>query len=285
MKVTNIDLYKYFGWPKPNKYAKGILHGIFFDHDLDDTEMCPKRLHPIMLVIPGGGYHFVSQREANPVALAFLRHGFNAFWLDYSIAPKNKYPTMLVEAMMALTYLYKKAESMHSDPEKITVSGFSAGGHLAGMLASLSEEEKQLFYPYGKCGAHLRSVVLGYPVVMDDTEGVSIRNLAGPEDPNPSRFCITNRDLSSFPPCFIWTTKEDTVVDPTTNAQALKDALDRNGVKCQLVLYPRGVHGLSTGDENTYLDHWEDINIRKEVFGWPELAVEFINSVGGGIKD
>ena len=247
MKVTNIDLYKYFGWPKPNKYAKGILHGIFFDHELDDTEMCPKRLHPIMLVIPGGGYHFVSQREANPVALAFLRHGFNAFWLDYS--------------------------------------GFSAGGHLAGMLASLSEEEKQLFYPYGKCGAHLRSVVLGYPVVMDDTEGVSIRNLAGPEDPNPSRFCITNRDLSSFPPCFIWTTKEDTVVDPTTNAQALKDALDHNGVKCQLVLYPRGVHGLSTGDENTYLDHWKDINIRKEVFGWPELAVEFINSVGGGIKD
>ena len=122
-------------------------------------------------------------------------------------------------------------------------------------------------------------------MVMDDTEGVSIRNLAGPEDPNPSRFCITNRDLSSFPPCFIWTTKEDTVVDPTTNAQALKDALDHNGVKCQLVLYPRGVHGLSTGDENTYLDHWEDINIRKEVFGWPELAVEFINSVGGGIKD
>ena len=64
MKVTNIDLYKYFNWPKPNKAAKGILHGIFFDKETDgDLEVNKKRLRPMMLIFPGGAYTSVSQRR------------------------------------------------------------------------------------------------------------------------------------------------------------------------------------------------------------------------------
>ena len=127
MKVTNIDLYKYFNWPKPNKATKGILHGIFFDKETDgDLEVNKKRLRPMMLIFPGGAYTSVSQREATPVCVSFLKYGFNCFYLEYSTAPKNRYPTMLIEAMMALTYLYKKAKDFYSDPNKITLCGFSA---------------------------------------------------------------------------------------------------------------------------------------------------------------
>ena len=40
---------------------------------------------PGIIVIPGGGYSFCSDREAEPVAMAFLNAGFDAFILRYSV--------------------------------------------------------------------------------------------------------------------------------------------------------------------------------------------------------
>lgn len=285
MKVTNIDLYKYFGWPKPNKYAKGILHGIFFDHDLDDAELNKKRLHPVMLILPGGEYTFVSQREATPTCISFLKYGYNTFYLEYSAAPKNKYPTMLIEGMMAITYLYKKAKDIYSDPNKITVCGFSAGGHLAGMLCSLTKEERELFYPYDKCGAHLKGAIFSYPVVSNDTAGHSLNNLLGEDYPNKKAFDIVNRANSSFPPSYIWTTAEDTTVDPKLNSDRLKAKLDELKVSNKYHVYPHGEHGLSTGDINTYLSSSKDKAVANSISSWVEKASEFLDSVGAGLSD
>lgn len=285
MKVTNIDLYKYFGWPKPNKYAKGILHGIFFDNELDDAELNKKRLHPMMLIIPGGSYAFVSQREGTPTCISFLKYGYNTFYLEYSVAPKNKYPTMLIEGMMAITYLYKKAKDIHSDPNKITVCGFSAGGHLAGMLCSLTKEERELFYPYDKCGAHLKGAILSYPVVKDEINGNSLNNLLGEDFPNKKAFNIVNRATKEFVPTYIWSTAEDDIVDPKENAERLHMKLDEFKVPNKYHLYPRGGHGLATGDINTYLANCPDIEIHKSISSWVEEASEFLNSVGAGLSD
>lgn len=53
-------------------------------------------VHPCLVVCPGGGYEFCSQREAEPIALQFLSEGFNVFILNYSVAP-HRYPTQLRE--------------------------------------------------------------------------------------------------------------------------------------------------------------------------------------------
>ena len=50
---------------------------------------------PAMLVIPGGGYNFCSDREGEPVALAFMAMGFNAFVLRYSIKENAAFPAPL----------------------------------------------------------------------------------------------------------------------------------------------------------------------------------------------
>lgn len=287
MKVTNIDLYKYFNEPRPNKKARGMLHGLFFDHDLDDKEMCPKRVHPMMLVIPGGGYCMVSRREANPVCLAFAREGFNCFWLDYSVAPDNYYPTALCEAMMALTYLYKKAKHFNSDPKAIAVSGFSAGGHLAGLLGTLSDEEKSLFPPLQKCEAKVAALVLGYPVVgplEPDCSSQYFAYLVGPTDPNPNRMSLLRRLDHGVPPSYVWATEEDTVVPPKTNAEVFVNALKQKKVPCQYHLFQHGAHGLSTCDPNTYLMQ-QDHQAADEARGWVEEAAQFLASVGVGIRE
>lgn len=284
MKVTNIDLYKYFGWPKPNKYAKGILHGIFFDHDSDDAEFPKKRIHPIMLIIPGGGYSFVSQRESAPVCISFLKYGYNCFYLEYSVTPHNKYPTELIEGLMAITYLYKKAKDINSDKDKISLCGFSAGGHLVGLLSSLTKEERELFYPYDKCGAHIKAAIFSYPVINYEGSDEWFSNLLGKDYPAKERFDITSRLNSSFPPSYIWASEKDELVDPHLNAEYLKMALDKAKVPNKFHLYPNGMHGLSTGDINTHPVN--DVNKEEfdNVTSWVEEASSFLSSIGAGLK-
>ena len=84
-----------------------------------------------ILVIPGGGYSCVcSDREGEPVALAFAAKGFNAFVLHYSVGEKALFPRPLIEASMAIKYIKDNAEKHCGDPERVFVTGFSAGGHL-----------------------------------------------------------------------------------------------------------------------------------------------------------
>ena len=40
---------------------------------------------PAVLIIPGGGYHFCSEREADPVAFPYMKAGYHAFILRYSL--------------------------------------------------------------------------------------------------------------------------------------------------------------------------------------------------------
>ena len=43
-----------------------------------------------IIICPGGGYEFTSDREAEPIALKFVAQGFNAIVIRYSIAPVRR---------------------------------------------------------------------------------------------------------------------------------------------------------------------------------------------------
>lgn len=56
---------------------------------------------PAVVVVPGGGYDHVSPREGEPVALRLLAMGYQAFVLNYSVAPAV-YPLALQELARAV---------------------------------------------------------------------------------------------------------------------------------------------------------------------------------------
>ena len=92
-----------------------------------------------ILVIPGGGYGSVcSDREGEPIAMAFMPYGYNAFVLHYSVASVNKrtFPSQLIEASKAMKHIKDNAKEYNIDPERVFVTGFSAGGHLAATLGA-----------------------------------------------------------------------------------------------------------------------------------------------------
>ena len=83
MKINEIDLYEYFGVKKPEN-GVGVIYSYVNDNS---REIELERKHPAMLVIPGGGYSMTSDREAEPVALAYTAKNFNSFVLRYSCSP------------------------------------------------------------------------------------------------------------------------------------------------------------------------------------------------------
>ena len=83
------------------------------------TEMPALDRCPAILIFPGGAYAFCSDREADPVALAFLNAGYNAFVLRYSVSQncpvEEVYTNAFAEAQEAMDYLHQNAGDLHID--------------------------------------------------------------------------------------------------------------------------------------------------------------------------
>ena len=89
---------------------------------------------PMVLLCPGGGYGYTSDREAEPIALQFLSMGYHAAVLRYSCAPA-RYPTALLELARSVLLIREHAVQWHVDTDRLVIQGCSAGGHLAACYA------------------------------------------------------------------------------------------------------------------------------------------------------
>ena len=211
---------------------------------------------PSMLICPGGGYSMCSPREAEPIALHFLPEGFNVFVLWYTCAPA-KFPTQICEVAAAMELIYKNAKEWYCDTEKISVIGFSAGGHLAAHYStSFDCAEVREIFPESKAPA---ASVLCYPVISA-VEGKchigSFERLVGNyplNDEQMKRFSLENAVKENTPPAFIWHTASDTIV-PVYSSLVYANALSEYKIPFELRIFPEGQHGVATCDEKTLDD-------------------------------
>lgn len=245
-----------------------------------DGEMAPYNQNlPAMIAVPGGGYHFVSEREGDPVAVEFFNRHYNAFTLVYDIAPAARYPLALTELACAVDYIKTHAEKLHVDRKRVFAAGFSAGGHLVGCLANFY---KNLPVPEAdgkKLDAALTGIVLGYPVITPGSHGGSFENLLGTKDmnaPEAQALSLEKTVTPDNPPCFIWTTAEDTCVDPMATVM-YTTALIKNKVTVESHIFPYGWHGSSVGDERVFTAEQATNFVR--VREWTDLAAKFLESL------
>ena len=109
------------------------------DHFITDRESLllreyiPKNIekNKVVLFFHGGGY-VLSSVKTHDEMVSFISDNLGAkvFSLDYSLAPENKYPSALNEALFAYEWLI----SHGYDSEEISLCGDSAGAHLAASL-------------------------------------------------------------------------------------------------------------------------------------------------------
>ena len=212
-----------------------------------------ERKHPCILICPGGGYAYCSQREAEPVALHFLPEGYNVFVLDYSVAP-NRFPAQLREVAAAMEVIHSHADAWHCDVSRVAIMGFSAGGHLAAHYSTCYDwPEVREVFPDSK---PVQASILCYPVISADpcvAHLGSFENLLGHSpltQEETERFSCHLQVTGRTPPAFLWHTAADDCV-PVMNSLLYAQALAANRVPFALHVYPVGRHGLSTVDEQT----------------------------------
>ncbi len=242
-------------------------------------EITTKR-RPAMIIFPGGGYEFTSDREAEPIASAYFAAGYNCFTLRYICGKKAAISNPLYDAAAAIAFVRTNAEKYCIDPEKIAVIGFSAGGHLAAYISTQWHREdirEKLGIDNKLCKPN--AAVLSYPVITQNVPShvVSFDNLLGKErDEQLSATANLETHVDERTcPCFIWATASDEVV-PVANSIAFANAMIAKGIDCELHILPHGPHGLSLCTPETAPDWGTEDYIIPYVGRWVDWSLKWL---------
>ena len=229
-----------------------------------------------ILVIPGGGYAEVcSEREGEPIAMAFIPHGYNAFVLHYSVN-KNPFPSHLIQASKAIKHIRDNAEKYNINPDKIFTVGFSAGGHLAASLGTMWHKQEiydKIDMPFGYNKP--TGVMLIYPVISAEYHKLSFDNLFMNTDYTDIADIEKNVSKNTCP-AYILHTSNDEIVD-VRNSLTLANALATNNIKFEMHIYPDAPHGIALANEITKcgVEKWCNPSIAT----WVDNAVKWADNL------
>lgn len=238
---------------------------------------------PAMIVCSGGGYHDLAARESETIVRTFLGAGMNVYLLRYSVEENARDYAPLIEAAMAIRYVRENAVAHNTDPHRVFICGFSAGGHLAassGILWNIPEVRDALEISTGKYPEGINrpdGMILAYAVITSGkyTHKGTFCKLCGSKEPTEEemkRFSLELHVDETSTPAFIWHTVTDICV-PVQNSLLLVNALLEHGVSLEAHIFPEGVHGLALANKETWTGQ-EHLNM-PHVQCWVDLAIRW----------
>lgn len=249
-------------------------------------EICISK-RPLILICPGGGYEFLSDREGESIAFQFNSFGYHAAIINYSIKDAT-YPTQLLEVSAAVKYFKDNAAEYDIDPDRIAIYGASAGGHAAANYATgyfrpevtdVLKVSPEYLRPAG--------MILAYPVITSGefAHRGSFDNLLGTKKDNTELLkyvSIENRITKETPPAFIWHTFPDDCV-PLQNTLLLADAMKKANVPFELHVFPTGGHGLGLATDITLSPYKSELD--EGAKQWIDLCRSWLRRLFGPIVE
>lgn len=244
---------------------------------MGDCNPAPRRA---VVICPGGGYHFLSEREAEPIAKKFLAAGFNVFILRYTVGEGAQNYQPLIQVGLAIKHVRENAERYHIDPRYVYTCGFSAGGHLACSAGTLwNIPEVQAYMGDAPEGINRPTgMILTYPVITGGkwAHRGSFNNLLGMkttgDEPELDALSLEKHVGPHTPPAFIWHTFTDKTV-PVQNALLFAEAMTAAGIPFELHIFPEGPHGLSLANEE--VANGDPTKIYPHLQCWIDLAIKW----------
>lgn len=262
---------------------------------------------PAIIICPGGGYLGLSDREAEPIAIKFSSQGYHTFVLRYNTCfneinndfnnlpepnEKSIYPGPLFDLAKAMMIIKENSEEWFVDSDRISICGFSAGGHLVASMG-VHWQEDFLKERFGVDSETFKpnALILGYPVIdysimkekVDEEKNqylkefwkVSNKAIFGSDNQTKeelAKLSPTNYVNKNTPPTFIWHTADDGFVY-VENSLAFAGQLSKNKVPYELHIFESGPHGLALCDETTAN---EEIHINSHCATWFNLAISWL---------
>lgn len=217
-------------------------------------EMPQNKTRKAILIFPGGGYRICSSDEGEPVALAYLEKGFNAFVLNYSVNPnlkdeeaKGLVDKALSDAVAAMRYLKANCEKLEIEADHITALGFSAGGNLALLLSVFSAEKPEC-------------MLLGYADFEDAWKKVTLGETS-----------IVKGVDKNTPPAFLFLNQGDGIVPPH-HALQFADKMWSLGIPFEMHVFVTGDHGLGLANKTAKI-------VDEDFAQWLPLSLRFIQNI------
>lgn len=274
----------------------------------DDT-----RTRPAIIICPGGSYMYCSDREAEPVAMAFNSMGFNAFVLRYSVYGQGKttdqilaegqfpvkedvvFPHALHETAKTFEIIHKHASEWQVNTDQIGLIGFSAGGHNTGMYGNLWSQPviqdatsltgDQLKPAFNISSYALTDIAYYFgknvqnpdPNVQAYATAISLACFGKPQPTTEEvvKYSIPSTVNADTPPTFIWATREDQVVN-VRDSISFALALEENEIPFEMHIFQKGPHGLSVANESSAL---YPVQINKTAAQWLPLAENWLKQI------
>ena len=243
----------------------------------------------LVLICPGGGFIFKSDREAQPIAARFNAMGMHAAVLFYTA--EDHCPDVPNQASKevheALKILIEQKENYLFDENQVYLCAFSAGGYIAPNYIRRRKE-------YDDIHVQIKGLILGYPAIHLLPKGKDEKQFGKAEwikQSHNMRFfgaekvtdeMIKDADLSlhieeNQPAVFIWTTFEDQLVDCKDSIRYALACAEKH-VPVEFHLYEKGEHGLALCDCTTAR---KPSHFNSHVKSWITLLENWVNQQKG----
>jgi acetyl esterase/lipase len=222
-------------------YARVAGRVLKLDVYMPSDAPAPGTRRPAVLQVHGGAWVIGDKREQGiPLLKALARDGWVGFNANYRLSPAATWPDHLVDIKRALAFIREHADEYGVDPGFVAVTGGSAGGHLAAMVA-LTQGDPRYQPGFEDADTSVQACVPFYAVYdFTDRSGAMPRQfrdwLLQPlimkafYDEEPERFreaSPLDNVRSDVPPFFVIHGDNDTLA-PVGDARAFVEALRRS---------------------------------------------------------
>lgn len=233
---------------------------------------------PLVIWVHGGAW-MLNDKYADMSYMAntvkgFIDSGYALASIDYRYSTVAPFPAQIQDCNQAVEYLCQNAENYKLDKKRIALIGFSAGGHLASLLAMSNNSNIPTFYHDGKKPHFTIKAVLDFYGPQDFVSMIAALGDGPPPSPNSIALLLgatpmERPDLAKTaspltyldkndPPFFIVQGEKDPSV-PKSQAVLLNGWMNVYNIPHQLTIVPGAPH---------YGVMFDAEDIRKGLFGF-----------------
>ena len=221
--------------------------------------------HTAVIVCPGGGYsHLAYEKEGTRIAEWLNLRGVTAFVLTYRLAPRYHYPAPILDGYRSVRWVRSHAQQYNIVPDRIGMWGFSAGGHLVGIVGTHSDGgDPQAADPIDRVSGRPDFVISSYgglTLQAGVAKPTAMSSLIG-EHPSQELKDDMSPDLhvtAKTPPYFIYATTPDQSV-PVLSSVVFYTALVKAGVPAEMHIFQEGPHGTGLAQGYVALSAWPEL--------------------------
>ena len=148
----------------------GIKIGLAGTRDLEGDLFIPpgdEKKRPAILIVHGGGWREGDRKQLRGYGILLAREGFVCLCSSYRLSTEDIWPAQIQDVNCAIRYLRSNSGGLGIDPDRIGVTGNSAGGHLS-LMAGLKDYDKSFEGEGGheEVSSEVKAICAIYPCLL-----------------------------------------------------------------------------------------------------------------------